>query len=755
MEEQKHSPVTNQEAKGKEPENNPQPEQQKKPEQAEDSTQTTGEPPQEETVAEESNPVEASQEPTEAESPSAETAQPESGEQPEQGSEETSPQETTSASQQEESTSGGIEAPPENEEKPGEQEPVTRDSGQPEKEKSPDEPEKPGENEEPLETSGETEGEDHDDEELEEEEPASEEEIEASYDKLSREELVSKLEELVQEDNINTIKTRVALIKVTFHKLNKEAREKRYNDFLSDGGNAEDFQAVEDEVETRFNQAFNIYKEKKARHIEEQEKVKQANLEEKKKILEELKELINSEESLKKTYDDFRDLQERWKHAGMVPKAEVNNLWQNYHFLVEKFFDKVKINKELRDLDMKKNLEAKVELCEKAEELLIESSITKSFKELQKLHDKWREIGPVPRDQKDNIWERFKATSDKINQRRREYFAKMREEQEKNLASKAALCEKAEQLLEEEPQTIKEWQKKTDEINELLRIWKSIGRVPKKHNEEIWNRFKAYLDTFFSNKKVFFNKIKQQQLENYNLKLDLTQQAEALKDSTDWKNATRDLINLQKEWKKIGPVPRKHSDKIWKRFRAACDEFFNRKQDYFSNINEREAENLKIKRELIDKVKNFELGEDRKANLDALKEFQRQWMEVGYVPIKEKDKVQQQFREAINEQFERLKVNAVEARALNYQTHLESIRESKDSNEADRILNKERKIIQNKISKLEEDLQLWENNIGFLANSKNANVLKQEFEQKIDKARQELKTLKAKLKVLRTTRNND
>lgn len=618
----------------------------------------------------------------------------------------------------------------------------------PEEEKTPEastkEPDEPAKSEE------------KDDEQQHDKAPEkTEEEIKASYDRLSREELVVKLKELVEEDNINIIKTRVALVKVTFHRLNKQAKQKRYEGFIADGGKKEDYQSVEDETEIHFNQAFDIYKEKKHRYIEEQEKIKQVNFEEKNKILNELKELINSEESLKKTYDDFRDLQDRWKQIGMVPKSEVNNLWQNYHFLVEKFFDKVKINRELRDLDMKKNLEAKVELCEQAEELLLESSISKSFKELQKLHDKWREVGPVPREQKDEIWERFKATSDKINQRRRDYFARMREEQEKNLASKTALCEKAESLLEEDPQTIKGWHKKTDEINELLRIWKTIGRVPKKHNEEIWSRFKTYLDTFFSNKKAFFNKIKQHQLENYNQKLVLTQQAEALKDSTDWKNTTRDLINLQKEWKNIGPVPRKHSDKIWKRFRAACDEFFTRKQDYFANINQREEDNLKAKHELIEKLINFEFGDDRNANMETLKEFQREWMEIGYVPIKEKDKVQQQFREAIDKKFDELKVNTVEARALNYQTHLESIKEHKESNEADRILNRERKVIQNKVSKLEEDLQLWENNIGFLANSKNANVLKNEFERKIEKARQELKTLKAKLKVLRTTRNND
>jgi len=433
------------------------------------------------------------------------------------------------------------------------------------------------------------------------------------YNELSREELAEALEKLVQSDDVNKIKAKIALIKVAFLKRTKVEKEERYQHFLSEGGDKEDYHPADDPLEEKFNQLFGIYKQKRSIFLENLEKEKLENLEKKKAILEELKELIGSEETLKKTYDDFKTLQERWREVGMVPKNEVNNLWQNYHFLVEMFFDKVKINKELKDLDLKKNLEQKIVLCEKAEELLLETSILKSFKELQRLHEKWKEIGPVPDDKREEIWDRFKSATEKINLRRRDHYKKLQEQQKGNLVAKTALCEKAENLLTEESNSIKEWQNMTRQFNELFKVWKTIGPAPKKQNDEIWERFKSSLDAFFSEKKEYFAKLKDQQVNNYNIKLDLCVQAEALKDSSEWRNTTRDLINLQKQWKEVGPVPRKHSDKIWKRFRNACDEFFNRKAEHFSNIKEEEGANLKKKEELIKEVEsyNFEGGNYR------------------------------------------------------------------------------------------------------------------------------------------------
>ena len=569
--------------------------------------------------------------------------------------------------------------------------------------------------------------------------------LEEKYNELSREQLVESLKGIVSETDINIIKTRVALIKVAFLKENNRLKEELLEKFISEGNEETEFECKEDEVEKSFIQLFSIYKQNRRNFLKAQEELKDENLIEKKQVLEELKVLINSEETLKKTYDEFKVLQEKWKEIGIIPKGDVNNLWQSYHFLVEKFFDKVKINKELRDLDLKKNFESKIVLCEKTEELLLETSILKSFKELQRYHNQWKEIGPVPREYKDEIWERFKSATDKINERRREHYAKIYENQESNLEAKTALCEKAETILIKEINTIKDWQKTTEEINNLFKVWKSIGSVPKKNNEEIWHRFRTYLNTFFDNKKEYFQKLKDEQINNYNLKVDICVQSESLQDSQDWKETSRKLINLQKEWKNIGPVPRKYSDKIWKRFRSACDTFFNSKSSYFSNIHVHEDDNLKLKNELIEKVNKYEFGEDEKENFQRIKDWQREWTEIGHVPFKEKDKIWKNFRQVIDKHMEKLQISEVEISAMNFKTKMESM---KDSPQAKNIIYKERVFLNNKISKLKEDIALWDNNIGFLADSKNADVFKKEFEKKINNAKRDLKIFEAKIRYI-------
>lgn len=604
----------------------------------------------------------------------------------------------------------------------------------------------------PLEALSELDAADEDDEDSEEE---GEEDNQGDLSGLTREELVAKLEELVTDEDVLKIKDDVARVKVAFLKLNKEFKHEAYQKMVAEADEAEVEEGpakeavvvADDEVEGKFKAAFQIYKQNKAQFNEQQEKLKLENLEAKNRILEELKALIGSEETLKKTYDEFKVLQEQWKTIGMVPKAEVNNLWQNYHFLVEKFFDKVKINKELKDLDMRKNLEAKMELCGKAEELLLETSIIKSFKQLQQYHEEWKEIGPVPQDKKDELWERFRSATEKINDRRREYYNEMQETFEQNLAAKTILCEKAEQVITGEFNSIKTWQQGTSQITELLQIWKTLGPAPKKQNNEIWNRFKVSLDVFFNAKKEFYNKLKEQQMHNYNLKLDLCVQAEALRASTDWRNTTRELINMQKEWKDVGPVPRKQSDKIWKRFRSACDEFFQAKSAYFKNVSGHEEENMKLKLDLIEKAKVFEVGENRNEAVETLKDFQQQWMGIGHVPIKEKDRLQTEFRALINKHFETLKMESISMGASNYRSRVD--RMTKDSPDAGRVISKERGFVQGKIQQLQDEIKTWENNIGFFAKSKTANLLKQEFEKKIDKAKEELLLLEEKLKMLR------
>ncbi len=566
------------------------------------------------------------------------------------------------------------------------------------------------------------------------------------FDKLSRQDLVELLENTVHENDVTAIKSKIALIKVAFLKKEKEEKLDQYNRFVQEGGVPEDFSSEPDQLSERFNAAFGIYRISKQRYNDELEKQKLLNLEKKKHLLDELRTLINSEETLKKTYDEFKSLQDEWRQTGMVPKGEVNNLWQNYHFLVEKFFDKVKINKELKDLDLRKNLERKLDLCEKTEELLLETSITKSFKLLQQYHDDWKEIGPVPQDKKDEIWERFKTASDKINERRKEYFDGIDKEFEKNHLAKLALCDNAEKLIAKQPETLRHWQNLTQEINDLLRVWKTIGPAPKKDNNEVWQRFKSLLDTHFVNYKDYLEKLKDHQLNNYNLKVDLCVQAEALRLSADWKNTTRELIRLQKEWKEIGPVPRKHSDKIWKRFRTACDDFFERKSEHFKSLSEVEESNLARKEEILRRLESLDIKGNKSENLEILKDIQREWMEIGHVPIKEKDRLQTTFRANLNKHFDKLKISSAEVGAMQYRSRFESM---KDQPDAGRFIGRERTGIQQKVAKLQEDIMLWENNIGFFAESKNASIVKKEFLKKIDQAKQELALLEAKLRYLR------
>ena len=561
---------------------------------------------------------------------------------------------------------------------------------------------------------------------------------------LTKEQLVEMLEETVKEVDLAKIKDKVAAIRIHFNKLNKEDLDREIEQFLQNGGDMESFRHAEDPIENRFNEAFGIYKSNKAHQNELLEAQKLENLAKKQALLEDLKQMIASEESLKKTYDEFRALQDRWKEIGQVPATENANLWNSYHFLVEQFFDKVRIGRELRDLDMKKNLDLKVELCEKAEELLNEKSLTKAFQELQKLHEQWKEIGPVPQEKKDEIWERFKAATDKINQIRRDHFAKIAEEQNGNFQTKTALCEKAEEIVNGEYNSINAWQKKSTELTELFQVWKTVGPAAKKENEEVWARFKAAMDSFFAKKKEYFSTLKDQQTENLERKTQICIEAEGLMESTEWKKASEQLKKLQEEWKTIGPVPKRHADKIWKRFRAACDAFFNRKSEHFSGLRGEEDANLEAKKALIEEVKAFELGSSRNENMEALKGFQRRWLEIGHVPMKVKESINKEFRGLIDGYFDTMRKNQDEASTNEYREMMAGL---KDDPEGHDKVRRERTNLQNRIQKLRDEIAVLENNIGFFSNSKNSELMRAEYEKKINKAKSDLKVLEAKLKI--------
>jgi hypothetical protein len=468
------------------------------------------------------------------------------------------------------------------------------------------------------------------------------------------------------------------------------------------------------------------------------------NLKKKNELLEEIRELVNSDETLKDTYDKFNEIQTRWKAVGMVPKTEIQNLWNNYHFLVEKFFDKVKINKELRDLDLKKNLESKIALCEKVEELLLEGSITKSFKLLQEYHNEWKVIGPVPSSNNDEIWERFKTASDKINDRRKNHYDELQGKLEENYVAKQALCVKAEEMLAEPLDKTKDWTKRNEEFDELMKVWKSLGPAPRKVNDEIWTQFKGYINQFYEQKKAHFSKIKSEQQENYHLKLDLVKQAQALKDNTDWNSATKALLNLQQEWKKVGAVSRKHSDEIWKQFRTANDHFFEAKAKHFKGQVESEEVNLTNKLALIEEIKTAAYSNDKKANLELIKQFQRRWSEIGNVPKKDMDKLYKSYRSVVDEQLNKLDITSLDFRNPGYKERVDDLKRNEDTSD----LGKERTSIQKSMDKLKEDVRLWENNMGFFRNSKNAEVLKLEFEKKISVAKADILVLREKLRML-------
>lgn len=569
-------------------------------------------------------------------------------------------------------------------------------------------------------------------------------EPEVDYSGCTREELVSRLHDLLLGE-ITQIKNRVASIRNAFNAANAEVRKAAFDQFIADGGNKDEYEPKDDAVAETFRTLYNEYRERRQKHQEEVDARKQENLRKKQEIIEELRQLVSSEETIKKSYDDFNALQERWKAIGDVPRENVNDLWQTYHLYVGQFFEKVKINRELKMLDMKKNLEQKIQLCERAEELIVEPSIIKAFKDMQSLREQWREIGPVPTEHNDEIWARFCNATNQVSARHREHFEQRRSEMEKNLLAKQALVEQAAQLTAHEPTSTRQWDDTSSQLDELLKVWKTIGPVPREHNETIWNTFKSSIDNFYNRKREYFGRVKDEQTENYNKKIDLCLQAEAIAKRDDWRKATDELLQLQAEWKAIGPVAKRNSEKIWQRFRGACDEFFARKTQYYNTLRADENENLAKKEAILTQLKEYQFGEDKEENLRVIKDFQRQWMEIGFVPVDQKERLRNEFRKVLDSHFENLKISARMAEE-------NAFRERIRNNGGDRrSTNGERNQLMDRIEKLRNDINVWENNLGFLSNSKQADLLKNEFEKKVQNARQQLALLEAKLRILNET----
>ena len=578
---------------------------------------------------------------------------------------------------------------------------------------------------------------------VEEAEPS---EATPDYSTMDREGLIEALEGLMGEE-MQAIKGRAAAIRNRFNELNREAQKTVYEAFLADGGNKDEYEAKNDGVAERFYALYDKYRERRQQFLAEQEEQKRRNLEAKQALIEELRTLVDAGgEQVRTALDRFNEIQERWKAIGEVPREQMNDLWQSYHFQIEQFFAKLKMNRELRDLDQKHNLEEKIKLCEKAEELIVEPSITKAFKGLQELRAQWKEIGPVPAEQNEEIWQRFCNAANQVDERRKEYYEQRKEELEHNLLAKQALIEKAEGLTAERPASVREWNELTASLDELLKVWKTIGPVPREVNEEIWTKFKGMIDRHYAEKKEHFATLKEEQETNYQKKVELCLKAEAIAQREDWKKATEELLQLQQEWKEVGAVSRKVSEKLWQRFRGACDQFFAKKGEFFKERRTSESENLAKKEAIIAELKAHQFGDNREENLTAIKDFQRRWAEVGFVPAAEKERLHKEFRGEIDHIFEQLKISAREAEETAYRERLKNV-----AGDAKRFVSGERQELQEKIEKLRNDLNLWENNLGFLASSKQADLLKQEFEKKMQGARQQIALLQAKLRILKET----
>ena len=488
------------------------------------------------------------------------------------------------------------------------------------------------------------------------------------------------------------------------------------------------------EVERGFKELYGRYRTIRARYAAELEKQREENYQVKLGIIEELKTLLDAKEDLKDTFPAFRELQNRWRAAGPVAQSRVKDLYDTYQHYVEMFYDYVKINKEFRDLDFKKNLEAKTELCEKAEALAGEENVVEAFRILQKYHEEWKEIGPVGQEFRESIWERFRTATSAVNRRHQAYFESMKGNQQENFERKSRLCEQVEAMLEGEIKDSGTWNRLSKQIEEIQKEWRTIGFASKKDNQKVYDRFRAACNEFFARKKDFYSGYKNQMQENLEKKIALCEEAEALKSSEEWKETTDRFIELQKRWREIGPVSRKKSDQIWSRFRAACDEFFDRRDKSGGGSPSRQyADNLALKRALIEEVEAFEPLESRDETVAALRDFQARWNEIGFVPFKEKDKVQRAFKEALDRQYDRLRGESRPARRGDGQ-------KNGPRTERDRL-------VQEFLQK-EQEIATWSNNMGFFAKSKNADALLAELNGKIEAAKAELAELGARIKEL-------
>ncbi len=563
------------------------------------------------------------------------------------------------------------------------------------------------------------------------------EEPQAVYEpKQTKAEVVQRLKE-INENMSDADKQEVDQLKQTFYKLHKAEQEAARKAFIEGGGNAEDFSPSPDPDEGEFKEVMRSIKEKRSAIAAEQEQERESNLLKKQNILEKMKAMTESTEDTGKIYNEFKQLQQEWNEIGQVPASSVNELWKNYQLYTEKFYDMVKLNHEFREYDFKKNLEQKTRLCEAAEKLADEPDAISAFYQLQKLHQEFRSIGPVAKELREGLWARFKAASTVVNRRHQQHFEELKEKEQTNLDQKTVICEIAEGMEYDKLATFADWEEKTQEILALQAKWKTIGYAPQKMNVKIFERFRAACDEFFRRKAAFFKEVKEKMAANLEKKKALCEKAEALKDSTDWKATAETLAKLQKEWKTIGPVAKKHSDAVWKRFIGACDYFFEQKNKATSSQRTAELENLAKKEEIVKQLSALdEAGGTDEATADRTRELMKEWNSIGFVPFKEKDRLYKEYHSLVDKLFDRLHLSAAEKKLSNFKASL-----GKESN-----LYRDRDRLVRTYEGLKNDIQTYENNLGFLiSSSQKGNSLVADITRKVERLKADMELVLKKI----------
>lgn len=556
----------------------------------------------------------------------------------------------------------------------------------------------------------------------------------------TQEEVVARVKELAEAD-APAEKQELDALKQAFYKIHKANVAAARAQFIENGGEPEAFLPTPNVLEDEFKAAMNVIKQKRAELQAELDRQKEENLQKKQEILERIKALSATPEEANQAYKEFKELQNQWKELTLVPAEKANELWKTYQLYVEQYYDQLKLNNEFREYDFKKNLEIKTRLCETAEKLNEESDVISAFQQLQALHQEFKETGPVAKELREEIWARFKAASTAVNKRHQQYFEELKQKEEENLAHKTALCEKIEAVDLTAIKTAAAWEAQTQQIIEMQKEWRTIGFAPQKMNVKIFERFRGACDRFFTEKAAFFKRLKEEQAQNLTKKTELCEKAEALKDSTDWKATADKLMQIQKEWKTIGAVPKKHSESLWQRFIGACDYFFEQKGKNTASQRGEEKENLQKKEQVIEKLKALLETDEEENKQEAVRELMKEWNEIGFVPFKEKDKIYKAYHETVDQLFKALNMSAARRRLDNFKNNLKN-----DAKEGGQGLSRERERLVRAYENKRSEIKTYENNLGFLTcSSKKGSSLLNEMNKKMEKLKDELNLIGEKI----------